>query len=280
MRNQISTPNINLNEEIENENILPYYETFNPNSQTESESIEEKLNEDQKRYFVTEHIETEDSSHSHSTSSPISVPLPPQESQKKVNFKVTGKKRGRKTKNDNLKAKRPPRKNDRDNIHSKVQVHYMTFIVNIMNCILILFGIEKEFQHIDYASKKGTNFDNSEKLKKQMLEDILKLKRSDRYEKTDETHNLKVYEEIKDLPVIKNVLKENYLTFFQEVYYKSERIISLSKYGCEETLYLDEKIQTYKDKVKSFGDPTYEKIFEDYVYELYFHKNINFTPKI
>ena len=280
MRNQISTPNINLNEEIENENILPYYDTFNPNSQTESESIEEKLNEDKKRYFVTEHIETEDSSHSHSTSSLISVPLPPQESQKKVNFKVTGKKRGRKTKNDNLKAKRPPRKNDRDKIHSKVQVHYMTFIVNIMNCILILFGIEKEFQHIEYASKKGTNFDNSEKLKKQMLEDILKLKRSDRYEKTDETHNLKVYEEIKDLPVIKNVLKENYLTFFQEVYYKSERIISLSKYGCEETLYLDEKIQTYKDKVKSFGEPTYEKIFEDYVYELYFHKNINFTPKI
>lgn len=271
MRNQISTPNINLNEEIENENILPYYDTFNPNSQTESESIEEKLNEDQKRYFVKGHLETEDSSHSHSTSSLISV--------KKVKFKLTGKKRGRKTKNDNLKEKRPPRKNDRDNVHSKVQVHFMTFIVNIMNCILILFGIEKQFQHIDYASKKGTNFDNSEKLKKQMLEDILKLKRSNRYEKTDENHNLKVYEEIKDLPVIKNILKENYLTFFQEVYYKSERIISLSKYGSDETLCLDKKIQTYKDKVKSFADPIYEKIFEDYVNELYFHKKINFTPK-
>ena len=265
MGNQISTPNINLKEEIENENILPYLpyiETFNPNSQTEPESIEEKLDEDQKRYYVPIPIP-----------SPISVPL-------KVNFRVTGRKRGRKTKNDNLKEKRPPRKNDRDNVHSKVQIHFMTFIVNIMNCILILFGIEKQFQHIDYASKKGTNFDNSEKLKKQMLEDILKLKRSNRYEKTDENHNLKVYEEIKDLPVIKNILKENYLTFFQEVYYKSERIISLSKYGSEETLYLDKKTQTYKDKVKSFGDPIYEKIFEDYVYELYFHKNINFTPKI
>lgn len=279
MGNQNSTQNENHTEVIENESIDPYLDTFIPNSPTEPESSEEKSNDDQKRYFVTEPLETQESSDSIPTPTPVSVPLNLPENQKKISFKVTGRKRGRKSNNENTKEKRPPRKNDRDNIQSKVQVHYMTFIVNFMNCLLILFGIEKEFQHIDYASKKATNFDNSEKLKMQRLEDILKLKRSNRYEKSDKDHNENLYEEIKDFPVIKNLLKENYLTFFQEVYYKSERIISLKKYGSDEILCLDEKTQTYQDKVKSFEDPNYEKIYDDYVNELYFHKKINFTPR-
>jgi hypothetical protein len=275
-----STQNGYHNEEAESENIDPYYMTFNPNSQVEFESNAEKLNEDKKRYYVKEPLETQDSSHNQLILSPIPVPLNPQENQKKLNFKVIGRKRGRKSNKENQQEKRPPRKNDRDNIQSKVQVHYMTFIVNFMNCVLKLFRIEKQFQHFDYKSKKVTNFDNSEKLKKQKLEDILKLKRSSRYEKSDEKHNENLLEEIKNnnLEVIKNILEENYLIFFEKVYYKSERKISLTKYGSDEILCLDAKTQTYRDKMKSFNDPIYETIFDNYVNELYFQRKINFNP--
>ena len=122
-----------------------------------------------------------------------------------------------------------------------------------------------------------TNFDNWEMLKKQKLKDILKLKRSDRYEKTDEYHNKNLLEEIKNKKVIKNILEENYLIFFEKVYYKGERKISLTKYGSDEILCLDSKTRTYLDKVKSFNDPIYAAIYDNYVNELYFQRKINFN---
>ena len=130
MGSQNSNQNENYIEITENESIDPYLETFTLNSPTEPESSEEKSNDDQKRYFVTEPLETQESSYSIPTPTPVSVPLNLPENQKKISFKVAGRKRGRKSNNENTKEKRPPRKNDRDNIQSKVQVHYMTFIVN------------------------------------------------------------------------------------------------------------------------------------------------------
>ena len=61
----------------------------------------------------------------------------------------------------------------------------------------------------------------------------IKLKR---YKNSGENHNYKLYLKIKELATIKNILEENYLDFFLEVYYKSERNINLSKYQDDENL--------------------------------------------
>ena len=84
--------------------------------------------------------------------------------------------------------------------------------------------------------------------------EILILAPSSRYSKnSDEFYNLKLYEKIKNKPIFKNLLEENYLEFFRNIYYKSEKRINLKKYtddGRDEILILSDNIKTYKDKVE------------------------------
>ena len=92
-----------------------------------------------------------------------------------------------------------------------------------------------------------------------------------------------MYLKIKELPTIKNILEENYLDFFREVYYKSERNISLSKYQDDENnktelfLTLPHNIKTYEDKVKSFNEAKYAQIYDKFIQELFFNKRFYFN---
>ena len=199
--------------------------------------------------------------------------------QNEINNIMLKKKRGRKPlkgiQGKNNKVRKQPRKYDDDNIIRKNQTHNFNYIQDFNNCLLKEFGIKHEFKKIDYCFKKKPQFEYFESLKRKTLGDILQLKISQKYTKIDKNHNLKICEEIKDLPVIKNVLKENYMTFFREVYYKSERKISLKKYGSDEILTLSEKINTYKDKVNSFDDKKYAEIYEATIRQLYINGNNN-----
>ncbi len=77
-------------------------------------------------------------------------------------------------------------------------------------------------------------------------------------------------------------MEENYLDFFSDIYYKSERKINIKKYkadGNDEFLTLDVNIKTYKEKVKSFTEEKYRETYEMFVQELYFNKRIDFKIK-
>ena len=107
------------------------------------------------------------------------------------------------------------------------------------------------------------------------------LKPSRKYSKnSDEFYNLKLYEKIKNKPIFKNLLEENYLEFFRNIYYKSEKRINLKKYtddGRDEILILSDNIKTYKDKVEKFTDPEkregYEKITRKLYIDQFFLEN-------
>ena len=196
------------------------------------------------------------------------------------------KKRGRKCEksekdrtNNSLKL---PRKFDRDDITIKNQVHYCNFIPEFFNFELENYGINGKFKKIDYQLKKKCNFNNFSELNGKKLYEILIMKASSRYKNIGENYNAKLYERIKDIPVIKNILNENYLTFFRSVYYPSGREINLKKYTDDNSdliITLPMKIGKFMDKVNTFKDQDYAEAYKKCVEELYLQKVAKFNPK-
>lgn len=205
-----------------------------------------------------------------------------EESEKKDEDKnFIGKKTGRKPKDENKNKKSNnkqfSRKYDMDDIMIKNQVSSINYCTDFTNAVLKKFGINEKFLSIDHKIKKLATFDNFYSLKEKTIGDIIKLKRSDKYKNNDINHNEILYEKIiENYPVIKNLVNENYITFFQKFYYKGEKNISLKDYGCNEFLTLSDKIISHKDKIKSFKEPKYAETYENYVRDLYFKKEINF----
>ena len=196
------------------------------------------------------------------------------------------KKRGRKCEksekdrtNNSLKL---PRKFNRDDITIKNQVHYSNFIPEFVNFELENYGINGKFKKIDYQLKKKCNFNNFSELNGKKLYEILIMKASSRYKNIGENYNAKLYERIKDIPVIKNILNENYLTFFRSVYYPSGREINLKKYTDDNSdliITLPMKIEKFMDKVNTFKDQDYAEAYKKCVEELYLQKVAKFNPK-
>ena len=196
------------------------------------------------------------------------------------------KKRGRKCEksekdrtNNSLKL---PRKFNRDDITIKNQVHYSNFIPEFVNFELENYGINGKFKKIDYQLKKKCNFNNFSELNGKKLYEILIMKASSRYKNIGENYNAKLYERIKDIPVIKNILNENYLTFFRSVYYPSGREINLKKYTDDNSdliITLPMKIGKFMDKVNTFKDQDYAEAYKKCVEELYLQKVAKFNPK-
>ena len=90
-------------------------------------------------------------------------------------------------------------------------------------------------------------------------------------------YNKNLCEKIKQLniPEINNFFELNYLFFFQNFYYKSERKINLKKFGSKTDVYIsfldkNDKIITYQDKINSFADKTYAQTYQKFVEEYYF----------
>ena len=196
------------------------------------------------------------------------------------------KKRGRKCEksekdrtNNSLKL---PRKFNRDDITIKNQVHYSNFIPEFVNFELENYGINGKFKKIDYQLKKKCNFNYFNELNGKKLYEILIMKESSRYKNSEENYNAKLYERIKDIPVIKNILNENYLTFFRSVYYPSGREINLKKYTDDNSdliITLPMKIGKFMDKVNTFKDQDYAEAYKKCVEELYLQKVAKFNPK-
>ena len=172
--------------------------------------------------------------------------------EKKIQFKVEGNSqknnpRGRKSINANKKSLKVHDKLDIDNIISVVQAHYMNFIVDIINCMLKLLGEKRRFSKISYDIKKKVNKKNFEALKEKKLYEILLFDISPKFTRSKIDHNKVLYENIKDLNIFKELLNQNYLTFFRNVYYKSERKLNLIFDGKNMTFDLnDEKLVTEK----------------------------------
>ena len=177
-------------------------------------------------------------------------------------------KRGRKTDPEGKPALKIHEKTDIDNILTVAQISYINFIVDFLNHLLKQKGIKNnKFIRISHKVKKNVKISNFENLKTKKLSDILLLEISPKFRSYDKDHNKKLLEAIKDMEEIKDILNENYLKFFKEVYYKSERIICIN--GKNISLF-GKKLKMYKNKIAEFKDEEYVEIFNKYVTDKYF----------
>ena len=158
------------------------------------------------------------------------------------------------------------------------QIGCINLINGCFNDLLKQKGERGRFKKIDASFKEKVDFDYFNELNKKKLFEILILKPSRKYSKnSDEFFNLKLYEKIKNKPIFKNLLEENYLEFFRNIYYKSEKRINLKKYTDDrrdEILILSDNIKTYKDKVEKFTDPEKRECYENITKKLYINKFI------
>lgn len=162
-------------------------------------------------------------------------------------------------------------KYDIDNIITVVQNHYINFIVMFVNYFLEEQGINEKFIKISYEEKRKVNKENFEILKKKCLYEILQMKISPKNKLSPEDNNKNLYNKVKNLPIIKDILNLNYLYFFQNVYYKSERNIILNIDGMDKPFKLsDRKLVLYKERLSSFSNEYYKTLFNNYVKEKYF----------
>ena len=191
------------------------------------------------------------------------------------------KKRGRQKKKNWNKKYKIHDKNSPDNILTKIQVHFMSFIVLFLNEILQNLNIEKQFYKIDYEFKKKVNKKFVNALKWKTRGDIISNKASSKYKYLNKSINEKICEEIKKNEVIKKILAQNYLNFFKKIYYQSNKYINLKEYGLNRDIILSEKVKMYNDLLKSIEtfDIEYKKKINECVSNNFLKNNLFFLEK-
>ena len=198
--------------------------------------------------------------------------------EKKVIFKFKTnlkKKRGRVRKSDdNTKYKRVHTSTDFDNLQRKIQVHYLTFIVNFINEIIYnLYPYEKKlrFLNISYEQKKNVSFNHINDLKNKKIGEILKLSPSPKYKiKSDININEINFNKICEKNIfLKNLFEKNYLEFFNVYYIKDNKSISF----CDKDINFS-KISFFSDLLKA--NPLAANKMQEIIRNHYAIKNNNF----
>ena len=147
----------------------------------------------------------------------------------------------RKRKDPSIKNKKCHSKLDKDNILRTIQVHFISFIINFVNEILLLSGFEDKFYSISYNCKKKIKKSYFNDLKIRTIGSILSQKISKKYKK-DENTNIKLYDKLIKNNIIKDFLSKQYINVFNNIYYRNKKEIKI-----------DDKI-IYLSKVKTFED--------------------------
>lgn len=163
---------------------------------------------------------------------------------------VLKKKRGRLSTNLDVtkKHKRVHNASDYDNILRKVQVHFLSFLVNFVNEILSNFYPENKelrFQNLSYDIKKIVKHSYVEELKNKKIGEILPLKASSKFKKYDLNHiNEIIYRQVCELNFFfKEFFELTCLEFFNEYYTSDKR-----------KFIFDGKEIIFSEKTKFFND--------------------------
>lgn len=158
-------------------------------------------------------------------------------------------------------------KNVSDNLLRKIQVHFLSFIIQFLNEILCRSNYNKKFLKLNYKFKSNIKKDFvNNNLKTKTIGEIICNSISHKYTTKYPYYNKNIYEETKGNEVLNMIYSKNYLLFFREIYFKSERIINLKN----KIIILSDKVKMFKDLIKT-KDYIYNRNLNDCV-------NRNFFP--
>ena len=166
---------------------------------------------------------------------------------------INRKKRGRQNGKD--EAQHTKFKNDCK--MAKIQRNYFTFLIRLLNLIMLLLHKDKDyfFCDIDGKYKSNINQKNRASLNQKTIKDILlEAPISGKLQRKDKNHNGNVYNRLEKEgeTFLLNILDQNFLFFFEYIYYVNLKKYDLSPFGLELEVDLtkDSKIQTFKDLIK------------------------------
>ena len=179
--------------------------------------------------------------------------------------KKRGKKRYKESKKAEHTALAP------ENIITKIQVHYLNFIVSFLNdCVLNTLGDEKtkefSFLSFNYKEKSNSSKKHLDKMKKSTILDILKnTDISDRYKRYAKNTNKINVEALIENPYFRNIFEKKFLELFKEYYNKEKPLKELKIFDKKVTLseetksfyYLLDENKELKDHIIYFCELVY-----------------------
>ena len=184
-------------------------------------------------------------------------------------FQIEKKKdRGKQSK---LSRKRKHEKTSLDNLLTKVQVHFFSFIIDISNDALFTeFNIKNNdnFKEIDYRFKRKINYSSFEIYKNGSIKNILKLEISPKYKNYCKDHNEKLLNKVISLSNwLNHFFNMNYLKLF-DYYYNNQK--PLNKFCFEgKEIKLSKNIKTFSNLLEKNSDNKHELI--QIVKEIYYY---------
>jgi len=192
------------------------------------------------------------------------------------NGKKLNKKRGRK----NNKDKPQHTKTKNDNKMAKIQRHYFTFLIQLLNLIILKLRKDDDYLFYDIQGKYKGNItiNYREELNKKTIEKILYNTPISGKRSKDRRHNKIVLNKLKEegQTIILNILEQKFLYLFEKVYYANLKKFDLSSF-CEIQSLIGQNLDleidfTKNPKVKTFNDLLNKEKIKDLDYENKMHK--------
>ena len=135
-------------------------------------------------------------------------------------FKIEkNKKRGRKS----MKKKKFHLKSDFDNVLTKIQIHFLNFLINVSNDVLkaTLTKNNLHFKHINYKFKKQITYEHIKYLKTVPIKVLLEKDISSKYRKYSKDFNSKILQQvIPSSKWLEEFFNMKYLSLFR-IYYNN-----------------------------------------------------------
>lgn len=172
------------------------------------------------------------------------------ERNKKIEFVIKKTNKGRKRKRDVEEESdddnNSHNKFSSDNLKTKIQVHYISFLISYVNFFLDYFGFTEKFFDIDHKKKRDVQKKNFSLLKETPIGKILSENISQKLTtQQNKEINKSIYQKVINNPIINNLLSEKYETLFKDVYYESKSIVNLKKYGLDKDFKLNKDINMF-----------------------------------
>jgi hypothetical protein len=184
-------------------------------------------------------------------------------------------KSGRKRKHQLKEGDKIHDKYSEDNILRKIQVHYLNFIIDVVNELLIHFGYPIKFIDIDYNEKKIITKKKLSSLRNSNIGEILCKKTSPKFRtksKDNINENIITFNQVKKNKFINEFLSQNYMKLFKDVYLINKRNINENGINFQ----FSEKVQTYEGflrKIEKYDDKgEYKKTIDSVIQKYYFKK--------
>ena len=190
-----------------------------------------------------------------------------------------GSKRGRKNQKNNVNGKNKTHdKNSSDNLLSKIQNHYLNFIISFMNEIFKFFNIRQQLKGLDHKFKSNVSKKHVEYLKTTNIRDIICHEISTKYKIKRDINNKSICDKIKN-KVLNTILSENYLKLFRKVYYNKSNIINLKEYGLDKDIILSDKVKLFKNWREMNSNNEYRINIDQFVIKHFFPLIFNVKKK-